>query len=525
MRNSPRSSLVSRKAAAAELLARRKARTSLLDFTQYTFPAYLGEPAHRLIADTLDQVVKGEIDRLMIFAPPQSGKSELASVRFPAHWLGRRPEDPIILSSYGASLAIDKSRQARDIVISDEYRRVFKDIELRDGSTASDHWKIAGHRGYMKAAGVGGPITGHGAMLGIIDDPFENWAQAQSKTIREMVWAWYRGTFRTRIWEHGAIILIMTRWHQDDLAGRLLNTPDRWTVLRLPALAETQEERDENNIFLKQPTGQPDPLGREPGEPLTPLRLSKPAVLEIKSDVGTMVFGSEYQGVPKLEGGNRVKQENLPIVGSAPAKARRVRYWDKAGSDGEGDYTVGVLMAEAGGTYYIEDVVRGQWELFDRQLIILQTAIMDTMQYGAIQWRDENYQFELPDPALPAQERADLLTEMIEKLEVTTQGPDIWIEREGGSSGKDAAKAETKLLAGFKVKTEAPQGSKEVRAEPFIAQTQGGNVRLVAGAWNRAYIEEMTLFPNGEHDDQWDSTSGAFRKLARPRVKVYAGVV
>src|SRR5262249_51902761 len=209
----------------------------------YPYPAYVVEPAHALIASTLDQVVRGAIPRLMILAPPQHGKSELASVRLPAFWLGQRPEDPVILASYAASLAESKSRQARHVVESPEYALLFPAIRTRRDSRAIAHWELDGHKGGLLAAGVGGPITGHGARLGIIDDPVENWQEAQSQTVRDTCWDWWRTTFRTRIWEGGAIVLIMTRWHEDDLAGRLLaEQAAEWTVLRLPALAETQAD-------------------------------------------------------------------------------------------------------------------------------------------------------------------------------------------------------------------------------------------------------------------------------------------
>src|SRR5262249_2639319 len=155
-------------------------------------------------------------------APPQHGKSQLVSIHLPACWLGRRPDDPIIFSSYAASLAESKSRQARRIVESDEFARLFPGITTSRESRAVNNWEISGHRGGMLAVGVGGPVTGHGGMLGIIDDPLENWEQAQSETIREKLWEWWRTTFRPRIWEGGSIVLVMTRWHEDDLAGRLL---------------------------------------------------------------------------------------------------------------------------------------------------------------------------------------------------------------------------------------------------------------------------------------------------------------
>jgi predicted phage terminase large subunit-like protein len=514
---------ITRENAAAELLKRRRARSHLLDFTQYTYPPYKVDIMHSLLAETLTDVVNGKIDRLMVFAPPQSGKSHLTSVELPAFWLGNRPDDPVILSSYGASLATNKSGESRAIVESEEYRRVFPDVRTRKDSRAADHWKIAGHRGSLLAVGVAGPVTGNGCMLAIIDDPFENWKSAQSPTIRNSVWEWWRGTFRTRVWEGGAIILIMTRWHEDDLAGRLLqDQPGRWKILRLAALAETQAERDNNNKYLGLPEGESDPVGRKPGEPLTPKRFSKKAMLDIKKDVGTMVWSAEYQGVPRAPEGNRVKRGWFKIVGAAPKKARRVRYWDKAGSEDTGDYTVGLLMAEVDGIYYIEDIVRGQWSVRERQMVMLQTAILDALRYGDIEFPAEDDDEDGDEVDLANVQAIEGL-----KYEVKDPGVKIVIEQEGGSGGKDSYKADSQLLAGFSVKSDRPSGSKEVRGEPFVAQAEAGNVRLVKGDWNWEYLNEMAAFPNAAHDDQWDGTSGAFNKLAKPKYapKAYHGSV
>ena len=144
---------------------REAAREHLLDFTTYTFPQYKPDPAHRLIASKLDEVVAGKCKRLMIFAPPQSGKTELVSVRLPAYWLGRRPNDPVIMCTYGASLAHNKSRQSRAVVESDEYAELFPKIGTDPSSRAVDHWELAHpNRGGLLATGVGGPVTGHGGM-------------------------------------------------------------------------------------------------------------------------------------------------------------------------------------------------------------------------------------------------------------------------------------------------------------------------------------------------------------------------
>lgn len=468
--------------AAARLLARRRARANLLAFACYTYPQYRADPVHVLMAETLDRVVAGEIRRLMIFAPPQHGKSELVSVRLPAFWLGRLPDEPVILTSYGATLAESKSRQVRDILISDEFRALFGElapidepVTLRSDSRAVARWQLAGKRGAMLAVGVGGPVTGHGARLGIIDDPFENWEQASSQTHRDRVWDWYRGTFRTRIWEGGAIVLIMTRWHEDDLAGRLLREQaSEWTVLRLPALAETQEERDYNDRRMGVAVGAADPLQREPGDALSPSRYSRGELALIKRDVGSLVFAAEYQGAPTAAEGTLVKRAWLPIVNAAPSQVLgKLRYWDKAASTkASAKFTAGVKVSySVEGIVYVEDAKRGQWSTNDRRIIVKQTAQMDG-------------------------------------IEVV-----IGIEQEPGSSGLDSVQDDIRLLAGYAAFADRPSGDKDTRLLPFAAQAEAGNVRLVAGAWNEAFIDELCAIPNGRYRDQADAVAAGFNRL------------
>ena len=157
-----------------------KAKGHLLDFTMATHPMYLPDPAHRLISDTLMKVMRGEIKRLMIFAPPQSGKSELVAKRFPAYWFGHRPNDPVILTSYSMDRSKDNSEEARNIVDSEIYEAIFPDVKLRGESKSKELWKLSGYRGYLRAGGVASGITGHGTYLGIIDDPYASWADVIS---------------------------------------------------------------------------------------------------------------------------------------------------------------------------------------------------------------------------------------------------------------------------------------------------------------------------------------------------------
>lgn len=311
---------------------------------------------------------------------------------------------------------------------------------------------------------------------GIVDDPIENWEQAQSPTVRESIWQWWRSTFRTRIWEDGAIVFVATRWHEDDLAGRLLaEGSEKWKVLRLPALAETQEERDANNQRLGLLTGQPDPLGREPGQPLCPQRFSLEALEEIRGAVGEMVWGAEYQGVPRQPSGERLSTDLFQIVEEVPKEAKRVRYWDKGGRNKTSTYTAGVLMARANGVFYIEDVVRGRWSIGEREDTILETARLDKQEFGRVE---------------------------------------ITVEQEPGSGGQESADSTTANLAGFIVEADKVSGSKDVRLEPFIAQAQRKNVRLKRARWNYEWLEELCTVPFSRYRDQADATAGAFNKLA-----------
>ena len=232
----------------------------LLEFTQLTYESYAPAPHHRLLADALEKVERGEIKRLMVFMPPRHGKSELASVRFPAWYLGRNPDRRVIAASYGSVMANKFSRRARNLIDSPAFRRIFPDTELAGDAAAVQFWAIEGKDGQYNAAGVGGGITGEGADLLLIDDPVKDAEAAASLTIREKTYDWYTSTAYTRLNdERGAIVLIQTRWHEDDLAGKLLRDAaeggEQWHVLRLPALADGD-----------------DPLGRKEGEALWPAR-------------------------------------------------------------------------------------------------------------------------------------------------------------------------------------------------------------------------------------------------------------
>lgn len=221
-----------------ELLRRNQARRTLLDFTSYTTPNWRAGKIHRVICEQLDRVVNKEIDRLMLLCPPQHGKSTAASKRFPAYLLGKAPSLDVISASATAQLAEEFGREVRNCISSHEYRHLFPSTQLAEDSQARGRWNTSVGGGYY-AVGMGGALMGRGGNLGIIDDPFATWDDAQSELSRDKAWDWYTGTFYNRLRPTAPIILIQHRMHEDDLAGRLIERQnfggDKWEIVELPA--------------------------------------------------------------------------------------------------------------------------------------------------------------------------------------------------------------------------------------------------------------------------------------------------
>lgn len=314
-----------------------KARRGLLAFTEYTHPLYERATHHEMIADRLEAVERGEIDRLMIFMPPRHGKSELASKRFPAWCLGRNPKRQIIAASYNSDLATDFGRNVRNIVAEPEFRQVFPGVSLAADSQAANRMNT-NHGGAYVAAGVGTAVTGRGANIALIDDPFKDRSEADSERNRDNVWDWYRSTLYTRLMPGGAIVLIQTRWHEDDLAGRLLESErDQWEVLELPAL-------------------HPDRGA------LWPEWYDEPALMRIKAAIGPREWSALYQQQPQPDEGTFFQREWFETwkAGDLP----KLRYYgtsDYAVTDQGGDYTVHrVWGVDSDGAIYRIDGWRGQ---------------------------------------------------------------------------------------------------------------------------------------------------------------------
>jgi hypothetical protein len=288
--------------AKTELAARKTARNSLLGFVQYTKPDYITAPHHRLICEKLEAVERGEVKRLMIFTPPRFGKSELVSRKWPARYIGKFPRSQFISASYGDDLATDFGRDVRNLIASEEYRRLYPGTSLASDSAAKGKWHTTAGGIYISTS-VGKGITGRGSDVLNIDDPVKDRIEAESETVRKNIWDWFASTAYTRLMPGAAIVLTMTRWHEADLAGKLLDASrdggEQWEVVNLPAFANAQD----------------DPLGRKVDEPLWPERYSAQRLTEIRGVIGEREFGALYQQEPRPLGTSFFDVQNCLIAG------------------------------------------------------------------------------------------------------------------------------------------------------------------------------------------------------------------
>jgi len=437
-----------------------RARQSLSYFLGYeSHGDWKSAPHLELLCSKLEAVERGEILRLMVFKPPRHGKSEVISKKFPARYLGRNPRNEIIMASYSADLAYDHSRIARDTL--KEWGPKLWGVNVSKDSGAADRWGIAGTRGGLTAAGVGGPITGRGANIILLDDPVKNSEEAESTLMRERLWNWYRTTLRTRLAPGGAIVLVMTRWHEDDLAGRLLQemksgNGEQWEILNLPAQAE-----------------EGDILGREPGEWLWPERYPPEEYEQIKKAVGTRAWISLYQQRPSPDEGGLLKRHWWRYYSIMPGKFDEViQSWDCAFKDkNTSDYVVGQVWGRINSDKYLLDQARGRMDL---------PKTIESLERLSRRW---------------PQARVKL-------IEAKANGPAV------------IQMLRHKMTGLIEVE---PKGGKIARANAVSPEIESGNIYLPESKiapWIEEFVEECSVFPNGKHDDMVDSMTQALERLA-----------
>lgn len=401
--------------------------------------------------------------------PPRHGKSYLTSQYFPSWYIGKFPGRRILIASYEADFAASWGRKSRDVL--EEWGKELFGIKIRTDSSAGNRWDIEGHEGGVNTAGVGGPLTGKGADCFIIDDPIKNFEEASSKTIRDKIWDWYRSTAYTRLEPDGAMVLIMTRWHEDDLVGKILSgqddeDPEPWEVICLPAIAE------ENDL-----------LGRKPGEALWPERFPVERLLKIKKDIGSFLFESLYQQNPTRREGELVKRSWFKFYKTLPSLRffdEIIQSWDMAFKDTqESSFVVGQVWGRIKAEKYLLDQVR------DRMGFVETIQAVRTL---SAKW-----------PMAGAK-----------LVEDKANGPAV-------------ISALMKEIPGLIAVT--PEGSKESRLVAVSPQIEAGNVFIPdpqIAPWVHDYIEELCNFPRGKYDDQVDATTQALNRLSNIKNVVVA---
>lgn len=417
-------------------------------------------PRHlQLVDEAYVALERHEIDRLLITMPPQHGKSSRA--RWGSlHRLSRRPEDRIVVASAEKDLAREHTRWVRNIIEG----RSDLGMTIAADRRSAGAWDLTGHRGGMYAVGVGGALTGRPADLLVLDDPVKNAKQVEKPEQRAALWRWWTTVAMTRLSPKAGAVVIMTRWHEDDIAGRILAGPDiaRWHVLHLPALADTDD----------------DLLEREKGEPLWPARYDLDWLVSKQVELGSRDFAALYQGRPVPAGGTLLKKHWFQRHPDWPRYGSMVRFWDVAATEDKGgdpDWTVGALVALWEGRWWIVDIERFRESPH---------GVKERMR--AVRDRDG-------------------------------RGVAVRAEQEPGSSGKmviyDLA---TTVFTGWDFRAKPSTGSKVLRAKPLAAAAEAGNVAVLEGPWTDGFLDEAETFPFGSHDDQVDAVAGAMAWLSGP---------
>ncbi len=449
--------LEERKALLTKLLAQAWRTSPAATATRWSQGQWQRHPHLNLISDVVATIAEGPL-RLIVSMPPRHGKSEMLSHWTPVWYLANNPKGRVGLASYAADFASTWGRKVRDTV----GRTPDLGISLSRDRTRAHDWELQ-QGGGMMTAGVGGPLTGRGFDLLIIDDPIKNRAEANSPTHRKHLWDWWTSTARTRLEPGGSIIVVQTRWHEDDLVGRLLADTrgddefghlDEWQHIRLPALAEDD-----------------DPLGREVDEPLWPARYDAPALASLRTEVGPQDWAGLFQQRPTEQGGGVFKFHWWKYALILPAPTGDViQFWDTAFKQGqENDFSACATLYPSTSSYILKEVWKDRLEFPE----LVRTVIAKAEQHQPVRIYVED--------AASGQS-------LIQSLQSSTRLPIIPVK-----VGAD----------------------KVSRANAVTGQVEGGNVVLPSGAtWLDDFLDEVTNFPGATHDDQVDAFVGGLTQLA-----------
>lgn len=468
---------------AERLLELKRARlrllapTSFAHFLGYVNSRYELEWFHREIAKRCEMLVRGEIKRLMVFIPPQHGKSLIISQLFPAWALGNNPDLRIVGCSYSADLACQFSRSIQRTIESEEYQRLFPETKMAGMNNVStrgyirnvDLFEVVGHRGFYKAVGVGGGLTGTPVDIAIIDDPVKDAQEANSTTYRQRVWDWYNTVLTTRLHNDSRQLFIMTRWHEDDLAGRILQTEAQdWTVLSIPAICEEEHDGMLNSC-------------RHVGDALWENRHSIQKLLkqQVRSP---REFSALYQQHPVIEGGNIIHRDWFRRISLADFTALRFRepihfFLDtayderKAKTDNDPSGIIGACRIK--NNIYIT-CAKKVWKTFPDLLKFLPEYLYAN-DYDSAQ------------STLRVEPKAN------------------------GKSVVQQLEESTDLNVTY---TPTPRDPKDVRLHAVAPKIECGRVFLVDSDWTEDFIDEICGFPNKAHDEYVDVLGYAINYLS-----------
>jgi predicted phage terminase large subunit-like protein len=410
---------------------------------------------HTALIKELNDICEGTTDRLMVLMPPGSAKSTYGSVLFPAWWFSRHPGTNVIACAHTAALLDDFGGRLRGLIAENGSR-----LGYTIGARRSSHDFRTSDGGSYYAAGVHGGVTGRRADLILIDDPVRSQADADSTHRREHLWNWYQSDLITRLKPGGRVVLIMTRWHPDDLSGRLLDREPDWRCLRLPALAESE-----------------DLLGRTPGTPLWPAWETASQLERKRTNMGERGWAAMFQQQPRPSGETLMKVSQIAVTDDV-ALLQTARAWDLAATgqtgSGDPDWTVGLKLGrESSGRFVVLDVVRLRGGPHEVEAAIVNTAERDG------------------------------------------PGTLVGLPQDPGQAGKAQVRYLISRLAGYRVHASTETGSKSTRAMPIASQIEAGNLAVLRAVWNRSLFDELQDFPYGRKDDQVDALSRAFAELTQ----------
>lgn len=447
-------------------------RLDLRALAEILDPKSVTTPAMELIYAALVELVETPDGRLLVSLAPQEGKSQACSKVLPTALLRHRPDTRIVMASYGHDLARRNARAVRDAIVTHPELG----MKIRADLSAQNEWELAGHKGGVFAAGIGTSLTGRPADFLIIDDPVKDREEADSEVMRERAWNWWTDTSSARLAPGAPVLVIQTRWHDDDLSGRMLAAEDGhlWKTLNIPALAD----HDPNN-------GESDPLGREPGEWLVSTRGRTPAQWEaIRTRVGSRTWESLYQGRPTPASGGMFRRDwwvryDYPLwitydngVHYVPGDdVDMCLSWDLTFKDtSTSDFVVGQVWLRRGAHMFLLDQIRARLNFPDTCAAILAMSA---------KWPQAAAKY----------------------VEDKANGPAVIAALSRTVSGLIPIQ---------------PEGSKAARAAAVSPYAEAGNIWLPTeelAPWVDGLIEESASFPLGRHDDQVDAMSQAINRM------------